>query len=426
MINQNIVDLTMNIFKEGYVCDHCLGRQFSRILSGYTNKERGFSIRTFLKMSLYESGKINEIKNINILNNFNNKNNEKCWICQNIFEKIDILKKKVLHKIKDIEYSTFLIGTKLNGLLSENEELVWELYGTKYTEPLKCEINREIGKSIIRETNKNVDFLNPDLLIIINLKENEIEIKSKSLYIKGYYNKYKRGIPQTNWKCNFCNGIGCSNCNNTGNKYNNSISQMIGSVLKRESLGSDTIFHGVGREDIDVLMLGTGRPFILEIINPKKRNINLKLIEKIINNNNYNIISVSKLEYCSKENIKILKSTPLSKTYKLIIKFENNILEKLFDDSLLLLSNSIIKQRTPIRVVHRRSDIIRIKKISSINKLYFSSFEKLAIIKIKCDGGLYIKELINGDQNRTNPNLSSLIGCNCYVKELDVIDIEKL
>ena len=44
MININIINLTIEIFKEGYICDHCLGRQFSKILSGYTNKERGFSI----------------------------------------------------------------------------------------------------------------------------------------------------------------------------------------------------------------------------------------------------------------------------------------------------------------------------------------------------------------------------------------------
>jgi tRNA pseudouridine synthase 10 len=28
--------------------------------------------------------------------------------------------------------------------------------------------------------------------------------------------------------------------------------------------------HAAGREDIDVRMLGTGRPFVFEIINPKK------------------------------------------------------------------------------------------------------------------------------------------------------------
>ena len=28
-------------------------------------------------------------------------------------------------------------------------------------------------------------------------------------------------------------------------------------------------FHGAGREDVDVRMLGAGRPFVMEVINPK-------------------------------------------------------------------------------------------------------------------------------------------------------------
>jgi len=35
--------------------------------------------------------------------------------------------------------------------------------------------------------------------------------------------------------------------------------------------GSKQVYlHAAGREDIDVRMLGRGRPFILELINPKK------------------------------------------------------------------------------------------------------------------------------------------------------------
>ena len=89
---------------------------------------------------------------------------------------------------------------------------------------------------------------------------------------------------------------------------------MIGSFFQNESKGLSSLFHGSGREDVDVLMLGDGRPFVLEVINPKKRSIDLKYIEKSINKYYNNIISVSKLEFCSKSDIKIIKSTPLSKT----------------------------------------------------------------------------------------------------------------
>ena len=41
--------------------------------------------------------------------------------------------------------------------------------------------------------------------------------------------------------------------------------------MRKEIFDADELFlHGSGREDIDVRMLGDGRPFILEFINPKK------------------------------------------------------------------------------------------------------------------------------------------------------------
>ena len=51
----------------------------------------------------------------------------------------------------------------------------------------------------------------------------------------------------------------------------------------------DYKFHTGGREDIDVRMLGNGRPFVLEILDPKKSysvsEDKLKEMEAIINTN---------------------------------------------------------------------------------------------------------------------------------------------
>lgn len=47
--------------------------------------------------------------------------------------------------------------------------------------------------------------------------------------------------------------------------------ELIGDEIKAEIFDAHEIYlHGSGREDIDVRMLGDGRPFILEFINPKK------------------------------------------------------------------------------------------------------------------------------------------------------------
>ena len=63
-----------------------------------------------------------------------------------------------------------------------------------------------------------------------------------------------------------------------------------------------------------------------------------------------------------------------------------------------------IAQKTPIRVLHRRSLMTRPKiayrlKAEWINKNYF-------ILNIISSAGTYIKEFVHGDLGRTQPNIA--------------------
>lgn len=46
-----------------------------------------------------------------------------------------------------------------------------------------------------------------------------------------------------------------------------------------------------------------------------------------------------------------------------------------------------------------------------------------AEVEILCGGGLYVKELVSGDDGATQPNLASLLGVSARVAELDVLDV---
>ena len=80
-----------------------------------------------------------------------------------------------------------------------------------------------------------------------------------------------------------------------------------------------------------------------------------------------------------------------------------------------------IYQETPNRVVHRRADKTRIRKVYKV----LTSKENCSSLEIYCDGGLYIKELISGDDERTNPSIAELLGKNIKCVLLDVNSIEE-
>ncbi|MEE3419062.1 MAG: hypothetical protein VZQ62_07000 [Methanosphaera sp.] len=44
-------------------------------------------------------------------------------------------------------------------------------------------------------------------------------------------------------------------------------------------------------------------------------------------------------------------------------------------------------------------------------------------LKIKCQGGLYIKELISGDEGRTVPSVSSVTNNKALCTQLDVLKV---
>jgi tRNA pseudouridine synthase 10 len=44
-------------------------------------------------------------------------------------------------------------------------------------------------------------------------------------------------------------------------------------------------------------------------------------------------------------------------------------------------------------------------------------------MEIRCQGGLYVKELVSGDEGRTIPSVASLLGNRAKTLKLDVLNV---
>jgi tRNA pseudouridine synthase 10 len=366
------------------ICDSCLGRQFGQVSTGMTNLERGRAIRAML-LPTAKSG-----------------SGKRCQVCNGLFQ--TGLKKwatKALKKLKGIEYISFVVGSRLSKDLVSSEEGIWEHCGIAHCEPLKTELNRELGKLIWKKSRKEVDELAPDVVILLNLEAGKIELQINPLFIYGEYKKLVRGIPQTKW-----------------DMYKVSVEDVIAKPVMKATKGSAHAMHGAGREDIDALCLGW-RPFVLEISKPKKRRINLKAMAAKINMSKK--ANVSKLRYSDKKEVASIKAARHDKTYRLLVQFQNPV-DKAGLKALKGLVG-IIKQKTPERVVHRRADITRTRKVKNIG--WKTVTNKKLELEIKGEAGLYVKELVTGDNGRTTPNVSQMLGNPAKVVELDVIKIHK-
>lgn len=389
---------------EGNICNHCLGRKLSSLVKGDDNLDR--------------AKKISEELNIN-------QDDADCVICGNIFDRInDELFDKIYNKIEHlgVEFDTFLVGTSLDKAIKQNDDEISDSLDV-VVEPIKKELNRIIGSEIENNSNKEVSFEKQDIVINVDIrKKTKVRLQINPLFIEGKYNKYLRGIPQTKWPCTKCKGRGCDECNGTGKQYPESVEELLSERILEVTRGYEAKFHGAGREDIDVLMLGSGRPFVLEIKEPKIRKINLKELEEEINRSAKGKTAYHGLKFVErnrKAEIKV-SSPDTYKVYKALVKCD-----ELYDKSKLkdLEKLDEINQQTPIRVLRRRADKVRIKHVKELKSEVIDDYTFEIIIKT--EGGLYIKELISGDEGRSKPNVSEILGVNAVCAQLDVIEVSE-
>jgi tRNA pseudouridine synthase 10 len=410
--------------KSGYVCDNCTGRIVGNLLSGLSNEERGKILKNYLAFLIDSGEKINvdssnfhgiKFRNVKL----DIKKPEKCKICKNFFsEKIDEIAKRIVKKLEGVEYKTFQIGSIPSDDILKSEENLFEAIGTDFVESIKSEINRELGKRMEKLTDKKFDLKNPDVTIIVDLKTNTIKTQIRSLYVFGRYQKLFRGIPQSKWVCRKCNGKGCTYCKGEGKLYKTSIQEIIEKPLLKAAKSKKSSFSGAGREDIDAICIGY-RPFVIELIKPEKRKIDIKKLGIEINKSKKVKVRDLKIVDSGKDLIVRIKTDRYEKTYVAEVEFKKKIDRKKLKLLKQLVKEPII-QKTPLRVVHRRADKFRKRWVKGIS--YKMKGDKL-ILKFRTEAGLYIKELITGDDERTNPNVAKILDNKVRKIKLDVVNI---
>jgi tRNA pseudouridine synthase 10 len=357
------------------------------------------------------------------------KSNQICYLCHGIFSKLKEYGRKAITHLNGIEFNNFLVGSSPDPQIINQEDELKAQFGILEAESFKSHFNREVGKFISLKIDKPSEFRTPDISLVffLDYQSSSIELKVKSLFIYGRYNKFIRGIPQTHWTCKNCMGKGCASCNFSGKQYLTSVEELISPEFVLKSDATDSKFHGAGREDIDVKMLGKGRPFIIELRNPKVRTLDLSQLEKKVNKLNKKKIKIQNLRYSDKKEVIYMKSeaSKTKKVYRALVETEKKISKKQFEDKTKMLQltfeNKEINQRTPIRVSHRRADKVRKKIIHKIGGKHVNS--NLFEFIIETQGGTYIKELINGDSGRTTPSFSDVFKLPLVCKELDVMEI---
>ncbi len=250
------------------------------------------------------------------------------------------------------------------------------------------------------------------------------------LYIEGRYLKHTRDLPQTFFFCPECKGHprrrqGCEKCEGFGKLTKDSVQELIGWVIGKAAGTRKHKFHGAGREDVDVRMLGDGRPFVFELLDPKTPTVDLAELETTINERNEGRLEVRGLHWTQKGRVRALKEGQFAKEYQALAEVAELPADEAIDA--VLGRRYEVQQSTPSRVAHRRADKVRPRwiEIAGVERVETPEGElPRVMVTLRTQHGTYVKEAISGEGGMTQPSVAERLGVSsARCIELDVLAI---
>ncbi|MEM8712698.1 MAG: tRNA pseudouridine(54/55) synthase Pus10, partial [Planctomycetota bacterium] len=219
---------------------------------------------------------------------------------------------------------------------------------------------------------------------------------------------------------------GCERCEGFGKLTKDSVQELIGWVIGKAAGTRRHKFHGAGREDVDVRMLGEGRPFVFELESPKVSKIDLAELEATINSRNEGRMEVRGLHWTQKGRVRFLKEGKFAKDYRARVAVSEVPSQEIIDR--LVGRRYTVAQKTPSRVAHRRADLIRERWIEvlgvDVPAPGDDSVEPTIVVTLRTQAGTYVKEAISGEGGMTEPSVAQVLGISeARCLELDVLAI---
>ncbi len=291
-------------------CNHCLGRVGGKKRFSQSNLESGIEIRASVIEGDSTMAQARESEPL-------------CPFCENLFEEASLLAELIKEAVGERECFRLQLGARIPKDQTEAEDHLRKRFGAGGSAPLKSSLVEEVARQL-----KEIDFGvklvidKPEILALIDVLTLTVELDIRSHYVYGRYRKLARGIPQTKWPCRSCKGRGCQKCDQTGLQYQSSVQGLIGDPLLEIFGSKEHAFHGMGREDIDVRCLGRGRPFVIEMKRPMKREIDSEMIMKLINEASDGQLEVSDMRPSNRSEVVRVKDTPAEKSYTILYRIE--------------------------------------------------------------------------------------------------------
>jgi len=328
---------------------------------------------------------------------------------------IDALARAAVALRGEYEFSTFWLGTRLRGPIAQEEAVA-----------AKHEINSRVCLRMLELRPDLEPLLEwPEAHITLHYAQPSASIRVSPLLLYGRYRKLSRQIPQSKWHCRRCRGRGCDACGGAGRMFAETVEELLAAAVQERCGGAGSKLHCSGREDVDVRMLGSGRPFVLELPDPRVRTLDLAALQEEINRRHAGKVEVVEFQHADRHLRRRVNTESPDKSYRAVVQCLSPAARA---KALALngLKELPVAQETPRRVLHRRANKVRRRLIRTcaVELLEVEAEEvRTFALEVRTEAGAYIKEFVSGDAGRTCPSIAHLLDVPCDCAQLDVLAI---
>jgi len=278
----------------------------------------------------------------------------------------------------------------------------------------------------------------------------QVDAMRTPVYLTGRYNKLQRGVSQSPWGFAPSKVLQADEASpkdrqllrdgirqdTEGVPDERSVSESVARVL-RPALGAppdSSNFSAAGREDIDVRMLGSGRPFAIEITDASRTVLSAGAIQQLqgLMNANKHGVRITGLCMATPAEYSAMQkgAEEKQKTYAALVWCNIQLSEKELVAAVDCADSQLIQQSTPVRVMHRRALMLRERRVLRRRAQWLDGH--FFILHLTTTAGAYVKEFVHGDLGRTSPSLADLMAqrlgvppkeVQCDIATLDVVDV---
>lgn len=386
------------ILAEYALCDACLGRMYARRLGLRSQERLGGRLRAAARGAGWR-GRAPRGGDAPA-------GASRCYICRGLLASLGPYAERMAGRAAAYEFSTAMVGVTPRPSMAERDDEVRSRFGLAGAPPLRAALSAALSSALEGAAACRIDRSRPDLVLTVNLREDSVEARSRTVVVRGRYTKSARGLPQKQGPCGRCAGRGCGECGFAGIRRGGraSVESALSGFLCGALGARRARMTWVGGEGMDSLVSGPGRPFYASIADPARRGAALPRHADL------GPVAVACLEEAES-----VPSAPVQ--FSTVLEMSLRVDRPVSDAEIGSVASAM---GAGSAAVYGGAGGGRSERALGPAECRRESPDSFAL-RVEAEGGVPLRELAAGET--VFPNASAVLGAECRIERLDILDV---